>query len=168
MSGELSNLQAPTGANRRRKHKGRGMASGNGKTAGRGQKGQKARKSGGTRPGFEGGQMPMARRLPKRGFVNIFAKTFAEVGLGDLNRFEAGSVVDHDALRSIGVAKGVNDGIKVLANGAVDRALTVRTNRISQAAKEAIEAAGGSVELIADRAKWTRPNERAARRAAKK
>lgn len=166
MSGELSNLQAPDGANRRGKHKGRGRASGNGKTCGRGQKGQKARKSGGVRPGFEGGQMPMARRLPKRGFRNIFAKTFAEVHLTHLNKFEAGSVVDQAALREAGFAKGRTDGIKIIATGEVDRALTVKTNRISKVAQEKIEAAGGTVELIPDRPKWERQDTRKKRRAA--
>jgi len=139
-----------------------------GKTSSRGQKGQKARKSGGVRPGFEGGQMPMARRLPKRGFVNIFAKKFAEISIWHLNEyFEDGATVDQAALRTHGLAKGRNDGIKILANGEIERKLTVRTNRISKAAKAKIEAAGGSVELIPDRAKWERQDTRAKRRAAK-
>jgi large subunit ribosomal protein L15 len=168
MSGELSSLKAPEGAVKRGKHKGRGRSSGMGKTSSRGQKGQKARKSGGVRPGFEGGQMPIARRLPKRGFVNIFAKSFAEVSLWHLNDyFEDGDVVDRAALRGHGLAKGKNDGIKVLANGEIEKKLTVRTNRISKAAKEKIEAAGGTVEMIADRAKWERQDTRAKRRAAK-
>ena len=168
MSGELSRLQAPKGANRKPKHKGRGHASGMGKTSSRGQKGQKSRKSGGTRPGFEGGQMPLARRLPKRGFVNIFKKRYAEISLSDLNGFEAGTVVDQALLRSIGKAKGRHDGIKVLANGDIDHAVTIKTNRISKAAREKIEAAGGTVELIPDRKKWEREDTRAKRRAAAK
>jgi large subunit ribosomal protein L15 len=168
MSGELSSLKAPEGAVKKGKHKGRGRSSGMGKTSSRGQKGQKARKSGGVRPGFEGGQMPMARRLPKRGFVNIFAKNFAEISLWHLNNnFEDGELVDRAALRKHGLAKGKNDGIKVLANGELERKLTVRTNRISKSAKEKIEAAGGTVELIADRVKWERQDTRAKRRAAK-
>lgn len=168
MSGELSRLTAPKGANRRGKHKARGSASGDGKTAGRGMKGQKARKSGGVRPGFEGGQMPLARRLPKRGFKNIFSKDFAEVRLGDLTRFEAGSVVDQAALRSVGLGKGGADGVKILATGTIDRALTVKVNRITKGARAQIEAAGGTVELIADKAKWERQDTRAKRRAAAK
>jgi len=143
------------------------MASGDGKTAGRGMKGQKARKSGGVRPGFEGGQMPIARRLPKRGFKNIFSKHFAEVRLGDLCRFDEGSVVDQAVLRAAGLGKGGKDGVKVLATGTIDRALTVKVNRITKAAKAAIEAAGGTVELIADKPKWEREDTRAKRRAAK-
>ena len=109
MSGELSRLSPQPGSNRRAKHKGRGIASGNGKTAGRGQKGQKARKSGGTRPGFEGGSMPLHRRLPKRGFKNHFKKTFAEVQVTQLERFEEGETVDIVKLREAGLAKGRSD-----------------------------------------------------------
>jgi large subunit ribosomal protein L15 len=166
MSGELSSLKAPRGATKAGKHKGRGRASGMGKTSSRGQKGQKARKSGGVRPGFEGGQMPLARRLPKRGFVNIFAKSFAEINVWHLNEyFQDGDTVDQAALRTHGLAKGRNDGIKILANGDLTRKLTVRTNRISKAAKAKIEAAGGTVEMIADRVKWERQDTRVKRRA---
>lgn len=167
MADELSRLKPAEGATHRRKHKGRGIGSGNGKTSGRGQKGQKARKSGGTPPGFEGGAMPLQRRLPKRGFKNIFAKTFAEVRISHLERFEDGSVVDWDALRAIGLAKGRSDGVKVIGNGALTKKLTVKVHRISAGAKAVVEQAGGTVELIPDRKKWTRTNSRAATRAAK-
>ncbi len=166
MSGELSRLSPPKGANRRGKHKGRGMASGNGKTAGRGMKGQKARKSGGVRPGFEGGSMPLQRRLPKRGFRNPFSKAFAEVRIAHLNGFDDGAVVDWTALRAIGLAKGTADGIKVIGSGQLTKKLTVKTHRISKGAQAIIEGAGGTVELIPDRAKWVRTNSRAAKRKA--
>lgn len=167
MSGELSRLQAPKGATHRAKHKGRGPASGNGKTAGRGMKGQKARKSGHVRPGFEGGSMPLQRRLPKRGFKNIFAKRFAEVRIVHLNRFEDGAVIDLGALRAAGLAKGRCDGVKIIGAGELSVRVDVRVNRISAGAKALIEAKGGKVELIPDREKWVRPNSRAARRAGK-
>ena len=116
MAGELSNLQAPEGANRRSKHKGRGIGSGNGKTAGRGVKGQKARKSGNVRPGFEGGSMPLQRRLPKRGFSNHFEKDFAEVRVVHLNRFPEGTVVDEAMLKEAGLAKGRIEGVKIIGH----------------------------------------------------
>jgi large subunit ribosomal protein L15 len=157
MTGELSRLKPPSGAVKKGKHKGRGIASGNGKTAGRGMKGQKARKSGGVRPGFEGGQMPMQRRLPKRGFKNLFAKHFAEVRVRMLDRFEDGSVVDVEALKAAHLVHGHSqDGVKVIGNTPLTRKLTVKVNRISAGARGAIEAAGGSVELIPDRPKWQR------------
>jgi large subunit ribosomal protein L15 len=168
MSGELSKLQAPKGANRAPKIKARGIAGGSGKTAGRGGKGQTARKSGQPRLGFEGGQMPLQRRLPKRGFKNPFKKHWAEVRLSDLNRFPAGTLVDHAALRAAGLAKGVWDGVKILGNGDLNVALTLRVNRVSESAKEKIEKAGGKVELIQDREKWKREDTRDKRRAAKK
>ena len=157
MTGELSRLKPPAGAVKKGKHKGRGIASGNGKTAGRGMKGQKARKSGGVRPGFEGGSMPMQRRLPKRGFVNIFAKHFAEVQVSMLDRFEDGTVVDVAALREAHLVHGHSaDGVKIIGKDAISKKLTVKVNRISAGAKGAIEAAGGAVELIPDRPKWKR------------
>jgi large subunit ribosomal protein L15 len=169
MSGELSKLQAPKGANRTRRIKGRGISAGQGKTAGRGTKGQKARKSGPVRLGFEGGQMPLQRRLPKRGFKNKFADMWAEVRLSDLNMFDGTVTIDHTLLKTHGLAKGGKwDGVKILANGEITKALTVRVNRISKVAKEKIEKAGGKVELIADRVKWQRANTRAQKRAAKK
>ena len=166
MAGELSRLAPPTGANRRAKHKGRGMASGNGKTAGRGMKGQKARKSGGVRPGFEGGSMPLQRRLPKRGFKNIFAKVFLEVRIDQLAVFDSGSTVDWDALRNVGLAKRRGDGVKVIGNAPLDKPLTVKVHRISAGARAAIEQAGGTVELIPDKQKWVRTDSRKARREA--
>lgn len=168
MSGELSKLVPPKGANRKPRIKGRGIAGGQGKTAGRGGKGQSARKSGQVRPGFEGGQMPMQRRLPKRGFRNPFKKKWAEIHLRDLNRFAPGTLIDWTALREGGLAKGRWDGVKILGNGEISAAVEVRVNRISKSAQEKIEQAGGKVELIADREKWQRPDTRQKRRAAKK
>lgn len=169
MSGELSKLHPPKGANRGRRIKGRGISGGQGKTAGRGGKGQSARKSGQVRLGFEGGQMPLQRRLPKRGFRNQFAKMWAEVRLSDLNMFDGAQTIDHTLLKTHGLAKGGKwDGIKILANGEITKALTVRVNRISKSAKEKIEKAGGKVELIADRVKWKRTDTRQQKRASKK
>jgi large subunit ribosomal protein L15 len=167
MAGELSNLQAPEGANRRSKHKGRGIGSGNGKTAGRGVKGQKARKSGNVRPGFEGGSMPLQRRLPKRGFYNHFENNFAEVRVMHLNRFPEGTVVDEALLKEAGLAKGSNDGVKIIGKGALNVRVDVKVNRISEGARGVIEGAGGKVELIADRPKWQRKDSRKALRGAK-
>ena len=168
MSGELSRLKAPKGANKNEKRKGKGIASGQGKTAGRGTKGQKARKSGHVRPGFEGGQMPIQRRLPKFGFKNPFAKDFAEIHLDDLALFPADSLVTEVEMRKRGLVKGVYDGVKILATGKLAHKVSVKVNRISKAAQAAIEAAGGKVELIADREKWVRTDSRAAKRAAAK
>ncbi len=168
MSGELSKLQMPPGANRANKRKGKGLASGQGKTAGRGTKGQKARKSGNVRPGFEGGQMPIQRRLPKVGFVPRNKKEWAEISLDDLNRFAAGSLVDEAALREKGLVKGVWTGVKILGNGKIDRKLELKVNRITKSAKEAVEKAGCKLELVADQIKWQRPDTRAVRRTAKK
>lgn len=129
--------------------KGRGIGSGNGKTAGRGHKGQNARSGGGVRPGFEGGQMPAYRRLPKRGFDNSrFATNYAIVNLADLEKFEDGATVDLVSLIENKIITKPLDGLKVLGNGELTKKLTVRTNKISEAAKEKIEAAGGSVEVI--------------------
>jgi large subunit ribosomal protein L15 len=168
MSGELSKLRAPKGANRAEKRKGKGIAAGQGKTAGRGTKGQKARKSGHVRAGFEGGQMPIQRRLPKAGFKNPFKKEFAEVHLDDLALFAEGSLVSEVELRARGVVKGLADGVKILATGKLAHKVDVKVNRISKAAQAAIEGAGGKVEIIADREKWARTDTREARRAAKK
>ena len=126
--------------------KGRGTGSGNGKTAGKGHKGQNARSGGGVRPGFEGGQIPLYRKLPKRGFKNRFAKEFATVNVSALNRFEDGAVVDHDALISAGLAGKAADGLKILGNGNIEKKLTVRAAAFTAAAKEKIEAAGGKAE----------------------
>lgn len=145
---KLNELAPEKGANRARKRLGRGAGSGLGKTAGRGAKGQKSRSGGGTRPGFEGGQMPIHRRLPKRGFNNIFKKSFAVINLRDLSRFESGSVVDIAALMADGVVKGRFDGIKLLGKGEISYPLTIKVSQVSKSASEKITAAGGSVEEI--------------------
>jgi large subunit ribosomal protein L15 len=154
----LSRLSPPEGAVRGKRRIGRGIGSGWGKTAGKGQKGQKAR---GTmkRLGFQGGQMPLQRRLPKIGFNNIFATKYAPVNVGDLELFAAGSVVDEAALRDARVVRGTWDGVKVLADGEIDRALKLKVDAISAAAKEKIEKAGGSVELLPRRKKGPRASE---------
>lgn len=133
-----------------RKRVGRGAGSGLGKTSGRGQKGQKARSGGGVRPGFEGGQMPLFRRMPKRGFTNIFAKEYAIVNVEDLDIFDENTVVTPELLMETGVAKGRNDidGIKILGNGELNKKLTVKAHKFSKSAIEKIEAAGGKVEVI--------------------
>ena len=129
--------------------KGRGTGSGNGKTAGKGHKGQNARSGGGVRPGFEGGQMPLQRRLPKRGFNNIFAKNVVAINLSTLNRkFEDGATVDIEALVNAGVVKNGFDAVKVLGNGKLEKKLTVKVSAFSESAKAAIEAAGGKAEVI--------------------
>ena len=145
---KLHELQPATGSRKERNRVGRGQGSGNGKTAGRGSKGQKARSGGGVRLGFEGGQTPLFRRIPKRGFQNINRKEYAVVNLETLNRFEDGQEVTAAVLVEAGIVKNEKDGIKVLANGKLERKLTVKANKFSQAAKEAIEAAGGTVEVI--------------------
>jgi large subunit ribosomal protein L15 len=127
---------------------GRGVATGRGKTAGRGSKGLNSRSGGGVRPGYEGGQMPMQRRLPKRGFTNIFKKKIAVINVRDLLRFESGSLVDETALVKAGLVKGPEDGIKLLGQGEIKVALNVKINYVSKAAREKIEAAGGTVEVI--------------------
>ena len=144
----LSELSPAIGSKKNRKRLGRGMASGTGKTSGKGAKGQKARSGGGVRPGFEGGQMPIHRRLPKRGFTNIFKKVYAIVNLGELAAFEAGAVVDENTLIQRGIVKGKYDAIKVLANGEITSAINLRIGHISSGAKAKIEAAGGTVEVI--------------------
>jgi len=164
MAGELSRLSPPEGATHRAKHKGRGIGSGNGKTAGRGHKGQKARKSGNVRPGFEGNNMPLQRRLPKRGFYNPFARKLGEVRVVHLARFEDGATIDEAALREAGLAHGRIDGVKIIGKGELGVRLNVKVSRISAGAREVIENAGGTVELIPDRVKWQRPDSRKARR----
>jgi large subunit ribosomal protein L15 len=124
------------------------VASGTGKTAGRGTKGYNSRSGGGVRPGYEGGQMPLQRRLPKRGFTNIFKKKIAIINIRDLAKFDKGSVVDTDALIQAGLVKGQRDGIKLLGQGEINYSLDVRVNQISQSAREKIETAGGKVEVI--------------------
>lgn len=145
----LSRLRAPEGAVRRKRRVGRGPGSGLGKTGGRGQKGQKARQPGNIHKlNFEGGQMPLARRLPKFGFRNIFAKKTAELNVGDLARFDAGTHVTPDALREAGVVKGRFDRVKVLGNGELPHGLKVEVHAVSKGARAKIEAAGGTIELI--------------------
>lgn len=144
---KLTDLRPAAGARSARKRVGRGTGSGLGKTAGKGHKGLKARSGGGLRRGYEGGQMPLQRRLPKRGFTNPFRAEFAVVNVKDLNRFEAGSVVDLAALVSAGLVKNVRDGVKLLANGEVTRPLTVKVDRASRAAAEKVAAAGGTLEV---------------------
>ena len=144
----LHELRPAEGAKKSPKRIGRGTGSGWGKTAGKGQKGQNSRSGGGVRPGFEGGQMPLYRRLPKRGFTNIFAKEYTCINVDRLNIFEDGTVVTPELLRESGMAKRVNDGIKILGNGNIEKKLTVKANKISKAAAEMIEAAGGKVEVI--------------------
>lgn len=145
---KLHELTYAEGSRKERNRVGRGSSSGNGKTSGRGQKGQKARSGGGVRLGFEGGQTPLFRRLPKRGFTNINRKEYAIVNLETLNRFEDGTEVTPAMLVEAGIVKAEKSGIKVLGNGQVERKLTVKASKFSQAAKEAIEAAGGSIEVI--------------------
>jgi large subunit ribosomal protein L15 len=127
---------------------GRGVGSGWGKTAGRGNKGYNSRSGGGVRPGYEGGQMPIQRRLPKRGFTNIFRKKIAVINLRDLLAFESGSLVDEAALVKAGLVKGQKDGVKLLGHGEIRVALNVKLNHVSKSAREKIEAAGGSVEVV--------------------
>ena len=145
---KLFELQPGVGSNKDTKRKGRGHGSGNGKTAGRGHKGQNARSGGGVRIGFEGGQMPIYRRLPKRGFNNIFALKYAEINVSDLNKFEDGAVVDAAALKEAGIIKKTFDGIKVLGNGEVAKKVTVKAAKFTEAAKEKIVAAGGKYEVM--------------------
>jgi large subunit ribosomal protein L15 len=145
---ELNNLKPKKGARHAKKRVGRGPGSGHGKTASRGEKGQKSRSGYSRQLGFEGGQMPLHRRLPKRGFTNIFKKDYAVVNLADLERFDNGATVDEAALRSAGLVKGQNDGIKVLGNGKLSKKLTVSATKFSATAKAAIEAAGGTVQEI--------------------
>lgn len=144
---KLHELKPATNSRKGPKRVGRGVASGWGKTAGRGNKGHKQRAGGQTRPGFEGGQMPLQRRLPKRGFANIFRKRIAVVNIRDLNRFESGSVVDRAALIKAGILKGSWDGVKLLGNGEVQHPLNVQLDLVSAGAKAKIEAAGGKVEV---------------------
>ncbi len=145
---KLTDLRPAKGAKSARKRVGRGEGSGQGKTSGKGNKGLKARSGGGTKPGYEGGQMPLQRRLPKRGFVNVFRREMAVVNVKELNRFEAGSVVDAEALRREGLVKGeCPGGVKLLGNGEVTRKLTVKVDRASKAAVEKVVAAGGTVEV---------------------
>ncbi len=145
---KLHELKPPKGSRKRRKRVGRGPGSGHGQTSCRGDKGQKARSGGGVRPWFEGGQLPLHRRVPKRGFTNIFKKVYTLVNLRDLNRFDSGSEVNPEALKAAGLVRKIRDGIKILGEGNLDRPLTVFAHRFSRGAKEKILAVGGRVELI--------------------
>ncbi|MCM3654943.1 50S ribosomal protein L15 [Metabacillus litoralis] len=145
---KLHELKPAEGSRKTRNRVGRGTGSGNGKTAGRGHKGQNARSGGGVRPGFEGGQTPLFQRLPKRGFTNINRKDFAIVNLSTLNRFEEGTEVTPDLLLETGIVSNVKSGVKILGNGQLEKKLTVKANKFSASAKEAIESAGGTVEVI--------------------
>jgi large subunit ribosomal protein L15 len=145
---DLSNLKPAIGSTKNRKRLGRGAGSGTGKTAGKGHKGQKARSGGSIKAGFEGGQMPLQRRLPKRGFTPLVKKVYALVNLRDLELFEAGSVVDFEALGGAGLVKVLGDGIKILGDGELTKALTVKAHKFSKSAVAKIEAAGGVAEVI--------------------
>ena len=144
----LHELKAVPGASRAPKRKGRGTATGQGKTAGRGMNGQNSRSGGGTRLGFEGGQMPLYRRIPKRGFTNIWRKELTIINIGDLSVFEAGDEVTAEALMEKGLIKKPGNGLKVLGNGKLEKSLTVKANKFSKSAAEAIEKAGGKAEVI--------------------
>ena len=145
---KIHELSPAVGSNKDVKRIGRGHGSGNGRTAGKGHKGAKARSGPNKRAGFEGGQMPLQRRVPKRGFNNIFATRYAILNVSDLNVFEEGTVVDTEALKSKGIVKKTYDGVKVLGNGEVTKNLTVKAAAFSETAKAKIEAAGGTVEVI--------------------
>ena len=145
---KLHELSPAPGSVRESKRIGRGHGSGQGKTAGKGHKGQKARAGRGIRPGFEGGQMPLQRRVPKRGFVNVFATRYATINVASLNTFEDGAVVDTDALKNAGLVKKTYNGVKILGNGNVEKKLTVKAAAFSEAAKAKIETAGGKAEVI--------------------
>lgn len=145
---KLHELKPAEGSRSERKRKGRGIGSGNGKTAGKGHKGQNARSGGGVRPGFEGGQNPLFRRLPKRGFTNINRKEYAIVNLDTLNRFEEGTEVTPALLIETGYVSSEKAGIKILGNGSLDKKLTVKAHKFSASAKEAIETAGGQTEVV--------------------
>ncbi|EJW18275.1 50S ribosomal protein L15 [Paenibacillus alvei] len=145
---KLNELSPAPGSRQTRNRVGRGIATGNGKTSGRGHKGQNSRSGGGVRPGFEGGQNPLYRRLPKRGFVNPTRKEYAVVNVTDLNRFEAGTEVTPELLMEQGIVNNPMSGIKVLGNGELSVKLTVKANKFSQSAVEKIEAAGGKSEVI--------------------
>lgn len=145
---KLEELRAPEGSARARKRRGRGNATGQGKTGGRGMNGQKQRSGGKVRLGFEGGQMPLYRRLPKRGFTNIWGTTYAIINVGDLAGFESGAEVTPEILRDMGILKRLEDGVKVLGEGELTTSITVKASKFSKAAKEKIEAAGGKAEVI--------------------
>ena len=145
---KLHELRAAEGSTKAPKRKGRGTATGQGKTAGRGMNGQNSRSGGGVRLGFEGGQMPLYRRLPKRGFTNIWGTEYTVINVDDLNRFEAGTVVTPELLKEAGIVKKAKDGIKILGNGTLEKSVEVKAHKFSKTAIEKIEAAGGKAEVI--------------------
>jgi len=144
----LHELKPAAGSVSDTKRKGRGTGSGLGKTAGRGHKGQKARAGGGVRPGFEGGQMPLIRRLPKRGFTNIFARVYSEINVEALDVFENDMIITPELLKELGFIKKLNDGLKILGSGELTKKLTVKAHKFSKTAQEKIESAGGSTEVL--------------------
>ena len=145
---KIHELSPAEGARKKRKRVGRGPGSGHGKTSCRGHKGQKARSGGGPAPGFEGGQMPLHRRLPKRGFTNLFRTEYTTVNIKDLGRFDANTTVDVNALKQAGLIKNIKDGVKLLGDGDINKPLTVKVHRVSISARQKIESAGGRVELV--------------------
>jgi len=144
----INDLSPAKGSKKKRKRVGRGPGSGHGKTSCRGLKGQKSRSGGGPRLGFEGGQMPLQRRLPKRGFTNIFKKHYSIINVKDLNRFKPNSTLNVEVLKEAGLVKKIKDGIKLLGNGEISHPVVIRVDRVSKTAKEKIQAAGGQVEVI--------------------
>ena len=144
----LHELSPAPGSTKEAKRKGRGPGSGNGKTAGKGHKGQNARSGGGVRPGFEGGQMPLYRRLPKRGFNNVFAKQYVEVNVSELNKFEDGAVITAEVLKESGVISKIKDGVAILGNGEITKKVTVQAAKFTKSAIAKIEAAGGKAEVM--------------------
>ncbi len=145
---KLHELAPAAGSTKEAKRKGRGIGTGNGKTAGRGHKGQNARSGGGVRVGFEGGQMPLARRLPKRGFTNVFAKPLEAINVSVLNRFDDGMVIGAEELLAAGILSKCKYGVKILGNGSLEKKLTVKAKAFSETAKQKIEAAGGKAEVV--------------------
>ena len=145
---KINELSPAAGSRRGRKRVGRGPGSGHGKTSCRGHKGQNSRSGGGVRPGFEGGQMPIHRRLPKRGFKNPFRKEYSVVNVGDLSRFQPNTQLDPDALKEAGLVWKMLDGVKLLGSGEISHPLVVRIHKVSQSAREKIEGAGGKVEIL--------------------
>jgi large subunit ribosomal protein L15 len=145
---KLNDLSPLKGSKKKKKRVGRGHGSGHGKTSCRGHKGQKARSGGSVAPGFEGGQMPLQRRLPKRGFTNIFKKEYSLINIRDLNRFEPNSELDSDAFQNVGLIKQSNVKIKLLANGEISIPLVIKVNKVSKSAREKVESAGGKVVVV--------------------
>lgn len=144
----IHDLSPAKASKKNRKRVGRGPGSGHGKTSCRGHKGQKSRSGGGVRPGFEGGQMPLQRRLPKRGFANVYKKSYTLININDLNRFEPETVLDLEALKEADLVKGLKDGVKLLGDGEISHPIVIKVQKASKTAKEKIEAAGGKVEIL--------------------